>query len=217
MKYTINRAIIAYWMILNPVKLFQHINELDWYRNTLHNWVDDLSLAANTRMLEVACATGALTEYLASNGINATGIDSSSKMIKAALSNHARRAKYRCADAKSLPFIPSSFDTVISASLLNVASEPKKILAQMTRVCKHGGTVSVLVPRHGFRDSEIVELTNSTTKTAFSAAALTTWHRRAPKMHSRELIDLFSQAGLVAVKEKHYLGSMVTTVSGIKH
>jgi ubiquinone/menaquinone biosynthesis C-methylase UbiE len=217
MKNFLNQALIFYWMRLNHVKLFQRINELDWYKNTLRTWVDNLVMPDNARVMELACATGTLTEYLASNGFDAIGIDASENMIRAARSSASHRAEYRTADAKSLPFENQCVDAVVSASLINIVDEPRKVLAEMVRICKLGGTVSVLVPTQGVSDTQIAELINTRCSSAFSRAVLTTWHQRAPKMRLEDIKNLFNHAGLKSVKERDYLGGMVTSVSGIKN
>jgi ubiquinone/menaquinone biosynthesis C-methylase UbiE len=216
MKNMMNQAIIFYWMMLNPVKLFQRINALDWYQNTLRAWVDDLVVPNKGNILEVGCASGVLTEYLAASGFNATGIDASDKMIQAALGNKNHRGHFQTADAKSLPFRDLCFDSVISASLLNIVSEPENVLREMSRVCKPGGTVSVLVPRTGVSESQIVQLIHTHCTTAFSQAVLSTWHKRAPKLQAHDVMGLFKLSGLISIRQKDYLGGMVTTVSGVK-
>jgi ubiquinone/menaquinone biosynthesis C-methylase UbiE len=200
----------------HPVKLFERINNLGWYKNTLRTWVDDLELVANVHILELGCATGALTEYMASRGYEATGIDASDTMISAALSGEGRRARYQTGDAKSLGIADASFDAVISASLLNIISEPEKVMHEMKRVCKPGGLVSILVPKQGFSDAQHVELTKSIRATGFSAAALSTWHKRAPKLNPKTAISWFEQAGMSNIRGKEYLGAMVITVTGVK-
>jgi ubiquinone/menaquinone biosynthesis C-methylase UbiE len=216
MNRLLNQAVILYWMMLNPVKLFKRINALDWYQSTLRAWIDDLNLPANAHTLEVACATGLLTEYLATSGFNAIGIDVSEKMITAALANKDHSGQYQTADAKSLPFKDASFDAAISASLLNTISEPEKVMAEMARICKSGGTVSVLVPKQAISESQIAELIKSQCSTALSAEVLSTWHKRAPKMRPEDVMDLFNQGGLTTNREREYLGGMVTTVSGVR-
>ena len=216
MNNVLHQARIFFWMMLNPVKLFQRINELDWYKKVLRTWVDDLAKSADAHTLEVACATGALTEYLATGGFNATGIDASDKMINAAKGNKAHRGSYQTADAKSLPFKDSSFDAVISASLLNIVCEPENVMKEMVRVCKPGGIVSVLVPKHGISDTQFAALIKTHCTSAFSAAVLATWHKRAPKMQPQHLMGLFNQGNLATVRTRDYLGGMVTTVSGVK-
>ena len=212
----LNQALIYYWMVLNPAKLFQRINGLDWYKNTLRAWVDDLNTPTSAKVLEVASATGVLTEYMAACGFVATGIDASNKMINAALANKHHRADYQTADAKSLPFNHASFDLVTSASLLNIVPEPEKVVSEMTRVCKLDGVVSVLVPKKGFTDDQLAELINSKCVTGFSAAVLSTWNLRAPKMHPQDIVGMFNQSGLKTTQARDYLGGMVTSVSGVK-
>ena len=208
--------LLFYPLMLNPVKLFARINELDWYKNTLRTWVDDLNLITNAKALELGCATGVLTEYMASRGYEATGIDASDQMIKAALSSEGHRGHYLTADAKSLKFADSSFDAVISASLLNIISEPEKMLQEISRVSKPGGLVSILVPKQGFDDVQHAELIKATNLAGFSAGALSTWNKRAPKLDPETVGEWFMRVGITNIREKEYLGGMVSTVTGTK-
>ena len=216
MNLLLNEALVFSRLMLNPVKFFQRINQLDWYKNTLRAWVDDLNPTTNAEVLELGCASGILTEYLASRGYSTTGIDASEKMIKAALSLANRQADYQTADAKSLPFEDARFDTVVSASLLNIISEPDKVMRETARVCKQGGIVSVLSPKQGISDAQITELINANCASGFSAAMLTTWHKRAPKLHPDAIVSWFHQAGMQIIREHDYLGGMITTVTGVK-
>ena len=213
---TVHRAEIYFMLAHRPDKLFQRLNELGWYKNTLHAWIDDLSLDQDANGLDIGCATGVLTEYMATRAHYAIGVDASKKMISAALQNQRRRAEYQLADATFLPFKDADFNMVVSASLLNIVSNPVKMAAEMARVCKYGGTVSVMVPKQGISDAQIAELTRTCCPTGFSAAALSVWHKRAPKMKPADIESLLHAAGLNISATRDYLDGMLVSVSAIK-
>ena len=211
-----HQAQIYYWMLTNPVKLFHKINSLQWYKNMLHHWITDLALPSNAKVLELGCASGSLTEFLTEKGHVATGVDASQKMIAAAKSKPKHKAIYHRADAHALPFDDEYFDVVISASLLNIVSEPERVVAEMVRNCKPNGTISILVPRQGITDSKVQQLTQQSSGSAFSNAALLTWHQSAPKLHPDTVIHWMQSAGIQKLQQRDYLTGMVTTISGVK-
>ncbi len=55
-------------ILFRPAVLFDRINQLNWYKNTLRQWVDDQSFTTKSKVLEVGCASGALTAYIAKSG-----------------------------------------------------------------------------------------------------------------------------------------------------
>ena len=54
-------------------------------------------------------------------------------------------------DARTLEFADNSFDSVAAMHLLSVVPEPERVVSEMARVCKPGGTV--LIVNHFARDS----------------------------------------------------------------
>ena len=210
------QAKIFYWMMANPAKLFLKINTLGWYEKMLHDWIADLTLPVNGRILELGCAAGSLTEYLAECHFAVTGIDASQKMIAAAKSRINHKAVYRHADAKALPFADAIFDGVISASLLNIIDEPERVVCEMARNCKPGGLVSILVPQLGVSDSVVKRLAKQYCTSGFSAAVLQTWHYRAPKLHPDIVSGWMRDAGMSKLQIREYLDGLVVAVSGNK-
>jgi len=210
------QAQIYYWMMTNPAKLFLKINALGWYENMLHNWIADLALPDKSKVLELGCAAGSLSEYLAECDFVVTGIDASNKMIKSAKSRPNYKATYQQANAKALPFSDAVFDGVISASLLNIIDEPELVVSEMVRNCKPGGLVSILVPKQGISDTIVKHLIRQNCTSGFSAAALRTWHQRAPKLHPDELTVWMRDVGISNLQKREYLDGLVVTVSGNK-
>jgi hypothetical protein len=79
----------------------------------------------------------------------------------------------------------------------------------MRRVCAPGGAVSVLVPSTDFTDDGLDTLIATLGLTGFSQAALTKWHRAAPKMSRSQLNTHLLRAGLEPVVSHGYLGGML--------
>ena len=198
----------------NPSTLFHKINALPWYLGLLRTWSDSLGYRTGDSVLDVGCATGQLTTYMAHRGVVAYGVDKSTKMLQKANTSDIDGARFELASALDLPFENKRFDYVIAASLINIISEPTIALIEMARVCKPDGKVSVLVPQAGITDEDVASLANYMNLTGFSRAALTAWHRRAPKMQQEKLLEYFSNAGFHNTYIETYLGGMVMTVTG---
>jgi SAM-dependent methyltransferase len=141
-------------------RFFATIGDLDWYSGSHRQWIDELGLSVDDRVLEIGCATGALTSYLADSGFHATGLDRSSAMIDHARKGHPH-LDLRVGDATSLPYDEDAFDAVVAASVVNVVDDAKQVVSEMRRVCAPGGTVSVLVPSVDFTDEDLDALTET--------------------------------------------------------
>jgi ubiquinone/menaquinone biosynthesis C-methylase UbiE len=187
--------------------LFAAIGELDWYSRSHRHWIDKQSFRAGDRVLEVGCATGALTAYLADNGFRATGLDRSSAMIARAKKDHPH-VDVLVGDATLLPYDDNAFDGVVAASVIVVA-DAKLVLSEMHRVCAPGGTLSVLVPSADFTDEDLDVLIETRGLTGFSQAALTKWHRSAPKTSNSQLDSLFRSVDLEATVTRRHLDGML--------
>jgi ubiquinone/menaquinone biosynthesis C-methylase UbiE len=202
-------------IIFKPTVLFDKINELNWYKNTLHQWIDDHNFPTKSKVLEVGCATGALTSYIAKLGYIPKGVDVSNKMIELAKTNHSQ-IDFLVASVFDLPFEDNFFDVVIAASLINIVPDKSKAIYELTRTCKKGGMITILVPSAKFNDENLCSLQASVGDSGFSVAAMRAWHKLAPKMKISDISDLFKQAGLIEITTKNYLQGMVISVSAIK-
>ena len=206
---------IKYLLSFKSTLLFDKINQLNWYKNTLRQWVDDQGLTAKDKALEVGCASGALTAYIAKSGCTPTGVDFSSKMIeRAKIKNDG--IHFLVADALDLPFETGVYDDVIAASLINIVKNKSKAINELSRVCKKGGTMTVLVPLAEFNDDNLHSLQASLGNSGFSFAAMNAWHKLPPKMKASDISALFKQAGLTEITTKNYLQGMVISVSAKK-
>lgn len=216
MRHFVGQIQILLLLLFSPARLFQRINALDWYRAMLHAWVDALALQSRQRVLEVGCATGALTEYIAANGMAVTGIDASAAMIHRAQAQRPRRAEFLIGDATTLPFATDSFDAVLAASLLNIIATPDRLMRELARVCQPGGAVAVLVPQRGFGPLQIAQYIRANSLTGFSAAALRFWLQRVPKMSVADIEAHFLNVGIKIHTVTTHLNGMVVAVSGLK-
>ena len=109
-----------------------------------------LGLTPGQRLLDVGCGLGeaalALAEDLGGDG-ELVGVDSSERMLQVARSNAAAagcRVRFTVGDARSLDEPDASFDAARSERTLQWLSDPAVAVAEMVRVVRPGGRVSLL-------------------------------------------------------------------------
>lgn len=107
------------------------------------------------KVLEVGVGTGLALRFY-SPQVMVTGIDFSADMLAKARDKVARNGYTHVEalhqmDARTLEFADNSFDNVTAMHLLSVVPEPERVVSEMARVCKPGGTV--LIVNHFARDS----------------------------------------------------------------
>lgn len=98
-------------------------------------------------VLEVGVGTG-LAFALYAPKIAVTGIDVSAEMLARAQEKIAAQGLRHVQglhqmDARSLSFADESFDHVAAMHIMSVVPEPERVLAEMVRVCRVGGTVMI--------------------------------------------------------------------------
>ncbi len=99
------------------------------------------------RVLEVGVGTGlSLGTYPV--GIDFTGIDISEPMLEQARlragETRGRSISIRRMDAQSMRFRDGVFDYVIAPYVISVVPDPRRVMAEIARVCRPGGTVVVV-------------------------------------------------------------------------
>ncbi len=202
-------------ILFKPEVLFDRINQLQWYKKAHQLWFDDLNLPAESKILELGCASGALTSYMASQGHSPIGVDASAKMIDLAKKKNSQ-IDFVKASALELPFKDQTFDMTLAASLLNIIPDKTQFLSEIYRVCKPGGRVSLLVPSSQFSDKDFDALKKYVDASGFSAAAMRAWHSKPPKMYFSEIVDLLESAGFTEYHHQFYLQKMVIAVTAVK-
>ena len=200
------------WLMKSPPALFSRLFGLSWYRNMLEQWVAPI-LTPNAKVLEVGCASGDFSRALAERNMKVSAVDRSAQMLAKARQTPSP-VRFHQADATRLPFPDQHFDIVLAASLLNVVDSPRAVLAEMRRVCRDGGTVSVLVPKLSFSDADAKHYLEAEQLTGFSSAAFTTWHRLARKMNADVLRGYLEDCGMAKIATHNLLGGMVVAISG---
>jgi demethylmenaquinone methyltransferase/2-methoxy-6-polyprenyl-1,4-benzoquinol methylase len=130
--------------------------------NHLHSlWMDQAwrrfavrqaGVRAASRVLDVACGTGDLTEAFARAGAaSVIGLDYTPEMLDIARRKQsrlapevARRIEYRQGDAQALPLADGSVDIVAIAFGLRNIADPARALLEFRRVLTAGGRLVIL-------------------------------------------------------------------------
>jgi SAM-dependent methyltransferase len=105
-------------------------------------------VGAGDEVLDVACGPGLLTCALARVARRVVGVDVVPAMLERARKEQARAQLtnliWQSGDARALPFADASFDQVVTRFSFHHLLEPAQTLAEMARVCRPGGTVTVI-------------------------------------------------------------------------
>jgi SAM-dependent methyltransferase len=123
----------------------------DVFARLFHKYVGRLELADNAKVLEVGCGTGAMSRFLAQREDfkgQVIGVDQSSSFIEAATrfaqgEKLGERLGFSIGDAHCLDFPAGHFDVVIAHTLVSHVTEPIRVLREMARVTRPGGTVAI--------------------------------------------------------------------------
>lgn len=98
-------------------------------------------------VLDIGCGLGFYSEYIASKGLDITGVDIEKQYIPI-------RSNFIIAGAEKLPFMERVFDTVLLFDVLEHTSNPDDVLRDVFRVGKRRLIISVpnsddeFLPRH---------------------------------------------------------------------
>ena len=122
----------------DPVALLrrENVRKLEWVRTHLRTQ----GVREDAELLDVGCGAGLLTNELAVDGYQVTGVDLSPGSLRVARRHDpAGRVGYREADARALPFPAASFDVVTCMDFLEHVEDPAKVVAEIARVLRPGG------------------------------------------------------------------------------
>ena len=119
-----------------------------WSRPVAEAFLGWLAVGEASRWIDVGCGTGALTETILRVSAPAAvrAIDASAEyadFARAAISDP--RARFEVADARALPIEDSWCDAAVSGLVLNFVPEPERMVREMMRVVRAGGTVAAYV------------------------------------------------------------------------
>jgi ubiquinone/menaquinone biosynthesis C-methylase UbiE len=116
-----------------------------WSRLAGESFLDWLEAPKGLRWLDVGCGNGAFTEELIARCAPAavTAIDPSEDQLAYARTRAgAGVADFRVGDAQKLTIDDGSFDVAVMALVISFLPNPKKAIAEMTRVVRPGGWVA---------------------------------------------------------------------------
>lgn len=155
--------------------------------------------ALGGRVLEVGVGTGlSLPHYRPEVAV--TGIDASAEMLQKARDKVTELQlghveALREMDARALAFADGSFDHVAAMHIMSVVPEPERVMAEMARVLRPGGTV--LIVNHFARDPADRGLLAAMERGLAPLANLLGWHS------DFERARVLSTPGLRLIDEQH--------------
>ncbi|BAU28502.1 methyltransferase family protein [Aneurinibacillus soli] len=137
--------------------LFDHSAETydEWCATPLGSFVDAVEKQMmmevseprpGEKALDIGCGTGIYSLLLASKGIDVTGVDISTAMLKKAREKAEKSQQaitFLEGDIHHLPFADHTFDLVMSNIVLEFVDSPEDVLAEAMRVVKLGGRLTV--------------------------------------------------------------------------
>jgi 2-polyprenyl-6-hydroxyphenyl methylase / 3-demethylubiquinone-9 3-methyltransferase len=97
-------------------------------------------LKSDTKVLDVGCGGGFLSNALAQQGLQVTGVDLSTESLDVARSyDTTKSVSYLTADAYKLPFEDQSFEVVTAMDFLEHVEDPARVIKEFSRVLKPNG------------------------------------------------------------------------------
>lgn len=163
----------------------------------------DTVYASEEKVLEVGCGTGAQTRILASRNRQTlfTSVDLSPQSVARAREEAVRlgldNVDFRVADACRLPFESHSFDHGFVCFLLEHLKDPSAVLAELRRVVRPGGTMTVIEGDHG---STYFHPECAQSRRAVEALVRIQAEMGGNSLIGRQLYPLLCEAGLDDVK-----------------
>ena len=126
----------------SPKGAFRFLHEINPIRM---QWIESLSSLHNKKVLDIGCGGGILSEAMAKQGAQVTGIDLASQAICAALT-HLKTSglaiDYRLTSAEELAQeTPATYDIVTCMEMLEHVPNPAAIVSAAARLVKPNGTV----------------------------------------------------------------------------
>jgi ubiquinone/menaquinone biosynthesis C-methylase UbiE len=154
-----------------PGSLFRDRSILEWISSRV-------TVPPGAMVLDVAGGTGQLGRHLAREGSTAVIVDLTGAMLAVgveAVSQEGRRdVLFVQGDATALPFPDRQFDVVVSRFALHHMEDPATAVAEMARVCRATGSLTLIdMVSGGARHDELERLRDPSHTRALTADELT--------------------------------------------
>ncbi len=151
--------IAAYWnehihdlaIATHPVGSREFFDELDAYRFDKLRYLPrlvDFNGFAGKSILEVGCGVGIDLVRFAAGGARVTGIDLARTSVELAKKNFASRdlvGDFQVMNGEAMTFSDHHFDAVYAHGVLQYTSDPGRMLREIHRVLKPGGSAILMV------------------------------------------------------------------------
>jgi SAM-dependent methyltransferase len=125
----------------DPPGAFARDDVLDWIASNTSMLPDDA-------VLEVAAGTAIVSRALSPLARFVVAVDLTPEMLaegkRWADRDRLRNVVFQEGDATALPFLDESFDRVVSRLAVHHFEDPSRLLAEMVRVCRSGGTLTII-------------------------------------------------------------------------
>ena len=116
-------------------------------RDRIERLVAIVAPAKDARVLDVACGPGHVSLGFAAVSGEVVGVDLTEAPLKIAEQSRRERgitnARFQLGDADRIPFDDGEFDVVVCRYAVHHFDAPAKVIGEMARVCRVGGTVAV--------------------------------------------------------------------------
>jgi SAM-dependent methyltransferase len=119
-----------------------------WSRAVAREFLRALAVPAGGDWLDVGCGTGALAQTIVERAAPraVVGVDRSEGFVASARGRvRDPRVRFEPGDAQALPVASGAFDAVVSGLVLNFVPDPPRMLAEMVRAARAGGTIALYV------------------------------------------------------------------------
>jgi ubiquinone/menaquinone biosynthesis C-methylase UbiE len=117
-----------------------------WSRRLAPMFVEFAQVSDDSKILDVGCGTGILSQVVAAATLSSeiTGVDNSVPFVQYGRTHVAEpRIKFDVGNALELPYPDATFDQCLSLLVLELIPKPEKVLSEMCRVTRSGGSVAV--------------------------------------------------------------------------
>ena len=120
-----------------------------WVTNEerIRRLVASARLKGDERVLDIATGPGYIAEAFGRGAREVIGVDLTAAMLaigeERTRQNGLSNVSFRIGDAQNLPFERENFDVVVCRLALHHMQEPGRVVSEMARVCRVGGTVLV--------------------------------------------------------------------------